>query len=97
MLISADYIFHFLGNDLNVAETLALIYREKHEDEILSKLNQAKEKFYEHLDKLIEDGFTPKGKITTDSLKRFYDFRNYEWTKDKTIEEIKRYLLSLRN
>lgn len=88
--------FDSLGNAFDVVTIYVDRYKKKHKNEDLKEIREGKNRFYECLERFKQSGYAPKGKINPESLKRFDEFKNLDWSIDINIEEVKNYIHSLR-
>ena len=90
-------LFDSIGNALDAVETYVVLYKRNKEQKYLQKIQDVKEEFYRCLKEIKNSSFTPKGKINPESLEKFDEFKDLDWSKEETIEKIKEYLQSLRS
>ena len=88
--------FDKFGNAIDALDTFVSIYQRKLKQEILEDIQRLKDEFYRDLENFEKSGYTSKGKINPDSLKKFYEFKDLDWTVEDSIEKIKKYIESLK-
>lgn len=97
---NAEFAFqHYFGNALNGVLGYATLLNESEDcakrAKWLETCQLSKEKFYRTVDEFLESDFTPKGKINRETIRRFYDFRELNWTNMDTVNTIRDYYSSL--
>ncbi len=87
--------FDCFGNIIEIASNYTDALNKHPEFE--PNIAKNKQRFCRRLQEFENSGYIPQGKINPDSVKKLHEFEDLDWTKEENIEEIKKYLWSLRS
>ena len=87
--------FTVLENALTLVDIYLTAYQQTQRDDARNEVVRVQEKFYLRLDELIKSGEMPE-ECTADALRKFYDFKQLDWTAQQNFNAVNNYFLSLK-